>query len=550
MKKTISVLLFIVLFTAPCLAGAATKVTVFQLKPTGGKEAEELSKAIQEMMLSQLIEKDSLSVVSASGLPADDKDAAAKALKDGSDYAVTGGIAIFGKTSNISMRLIDAKTASTVQAGNKTVGKNEEIPEAVTSTTQSFKTMLTSAGSSRSESSLTIDKKSAAVPVPSEAAVPVIPPVVADKSSGQSAGQSSGSDLAQNQASKKDDIFLMDQTEKTFFFKTQPVDGRIISLASVKAGKNSQPEVVALTQNQNLIFKRNKNNLELAGKSSPPDGQRNLRVDALDLDGDSHDEVYITRLNTHFFSPVASSNSLNGGSLTAMSSESNAFLSSTFIKCKKTLMLQREDKGSQLYSGDIYQVSGKNLKEKNVFKAPSGIFLDNFIIGQLTDKKNDMWLSFDGDNKLVLSNAAGEVEWEGDEKFGGTMESLEKPMEGSKKDETERKFFKQRIIVFCDQSGRNYMITAKNEDMAKGVFTSFKKFTSGKIVVLGWSGIGFKEIWTSEAIPGGIHDFELFDADGDGMKDIIFAASIESTFKSKGYIAGVKLPDKIAKVIN
>lgn len=34
--------------------------------------------------------------------------------------------------------------------------------------------------------------------------------------------------------------------------------------------------------------------------------------------------------------------------------------------------------------------------------------------------------------------------------------------------------------------------------MAKGLLSGFKKFTSGRIVILGWSDIGLKEIWASE----------------------------------------------------
>jgi len=541
MKKTIAILLLLAFAAGPAIAESKTKISVFPLKPAGGKEAEDLSKAIQEMMLSQLMEKDTIIAVSNSSTPTDDKDAAQKAIKEGSDYALTGGMAVFGKTSNLSIRLIDAKTASSVQAYSKIINKQEEIPEAINGSSQSIKSWISSKKSGQPEAAPAVSSlppAQTAVPVP----VPVQPQLPA--SDNQSLLPATKTD-----SKNAESLILIDPIEKTLIFKTSGVDERIISIASANLNKNTQPEIVALTRNQTLIYKKSKNTIELSSKSEPPSGHRNLRVDTMDIDGDGKDEIYTTGINTNFMSPVVSSNSIEGGKLVPSSSESNFFSSTAFFKCKKILLIQKEDRGNNLYSGEIYQITGKNLGNRTVFKSPSDIYLDNFIFGQITEKAADMWLTYDSDSKMALRSANGEAEWEGDEKFGGSMESMEKQMDGSKKDETERKYFKQRLIGFCDQSGRTYILTVKNEDMAKGMLSGYKKFTSGKAIIYGWSGIGLKEIWSSEAIPGGIHDICLYDADGDGLKDIVFAASIESAFKSKGYLAGIKLPEKIAKVI-
>jgi len=535
MKRTIIILFFLAFTTAASIAECKTKISVFLLKPTGGKEAEELSKGIQEMMLSQLMEKDSITPVSDNSSPTNDKEAAAKALKDGSDYAVTGGVAVFGKTSNLSIRLIDAKTSAPVQATSKILNKQEEIPEAISNSSQSITSWISSNIKNRTEALPANTPQTLIAPAPKQiSAQPQLP---------------AGENKSLIPESKTDTSSLIDPVEKALIFKTPSVEERIISIAALKTNKDAQPEIIAITRNQALIYKKSKNSLELSSKEASIGGKRNLRVDTADIDGDGKDEIYITQINTSFNTPLVTSYNIKGGKLDPGKSESGFFSATAFSKCKKILLIQKEDRGSKLYSGEIFQITEKNFQKKTVFKAPSGIFLDNFISGQITEKNADYWLSYESDNKMTLINEKGEPEWEGDEKFGGSMESMEKPMEASKKDETERKFFKQRLIGFCDQNNRTYILTVKNEDAAKGMFSGFKKFTSGKAIIYGWSGIGLKEIWSSESIPGGIHDIELYDADGDGLKDLIFAASIESAFKSKGYIAGIKLPEKIARVI-
>ncbi|WP_027358927.1 FG-GAP repeat domain-containing protein [Desulforegula conservatrix] len=540
MKKTIAVLCLLAFTAGTAIAESKTKISVFPLKPSGGKEAEDLSRAIQEIMLAQLIEKDTIIAVSSPNAPADDKDAAQKAIKEGSDYAVTGGMAVFGKTSNLSIRLIDAKTASSVQAYSKIINKQEEIPEAINGSTQSIKSWISSKKPGQIEAPSAASPK--VTPPPVQVTAPVQPQLPAPDDQSLLPATKTDSQNAES-------LILIDPIEKTLIFKTAGVDERIISIAPVNLGKNTQPEIVALTRNQTLFYKKAKNTIELSSKSEPPAGQRNLRVDAIDMDGDGKDEIFTTCLNTNFMSPVVSSNTIEGGKLVPSKSESGFFSATAYFKCKKILLIQKEDRGNNLYSGEIFQITGKSLDDRTVFKSPTDIHLDNFIFGQITEKPANMWLNYDSDSKMALRNEKGEAEWEGDEKFGGSMESMEKQMEGSKKDETERKYFKQRLIGFCDQSGRTYILTVKNEDIAKGMLSGYKKFTSGKAIIYGWSGIGLKEIWSSEAIPGGIHDFCLYDVDGDGLKDIVFAASIESAFKSKGYLAGIKLPEKIAKVI-
>lgn len=514
MKKALFLFSFMIFIMATASAAeCGVKISVFLLKPAGGKEAEELSRAVQDIMLSQLLEKDSVMPVAQAYTPSDDRDAASKALKEGSDYAVTGGIAILGKSSNISIRLIDSRSSVPVQAQSRQVSKQEQIPEILGQITKNI--------------------KAAAVPL-NTASGPEAP------APGFTLGQS-GKPLD----ARTGDASLMDSIDKVLLFKTPPVEERIISIASAGRHKNGH-EIVALTRNQIITYKKSDRKLAISAKADAPSGQRNLRIDTADTDGNGSDEIYVTGINISFNSPVSSTYGIKDGKLSALSSESGLFSSSAWRKCHKVILQQKEDNGSRLYSGDIFQVTGKG---REIMKAPSGIFLDNFISGRITEKEDEMWLAFDSSDKLELMNENGESEWEGDEKFGGSMESIEKPMEAGQRRDTERKYFRQRLIGFCDASGKTYVITVKNEDMAKGMLSGFKKFTSGRVVILGWSEIGFKEIWASEKIPGGIHDIELFDVDGDGLKDVIFAASIETTFKSRGYLAGIKIPENIAKTI-
>jgi TolB-like protein len=512
MKKTLLLTLFIAVFIYVPTAECRTKISVFRLKPAGGREAEDISRAVQDILVSQLLEKDVVLPVAHDYVPVDDRDAASRALKEVSDYAVTGGIAILGKSSNISIRLVDSKTSVPVHAESRQISRQEDIPDILAQMAKSIKAAVS-----------TNEASSPDVRIPGTAVL------VPEKKS----------------AGTTEDAATLDSVEKILLFRTDNVDERIISIAPVERSRNGH-ELIALTRNQIMIYKKTGKKLEMTANSEAQAGQRNLRVDTGDTDGNGIDEIFITGINTAFNSPVSSIYEIKDGRPSAVSSESGFFTASVWRNCHKVVLKQREDNGSRLYQGDIFQISGKS---REAVKAPSGIFLDNFISGRITEKKSEMWLAFDSSDKLELINENGEAEWQGDEKFGGSMESIEKPMEAGKREDTERKYFRQRMIGFCDNSGKTYVITAKNEDMAKGLLSGFKKFTSGRIVILGWSDIGLKEIWASEKIPGGIHDIALFDADGDGLKDVVIASSIETTFKSKGFLAGIKLPENIAKMI-
>lgn len=529
MKKPLFLVIFIALMAFATLAECQTRISVFLLKPAGGKEAEEISKAIHDIMLSQLLEKNQIIPIPNQYIPTDDKDAAAKALKDDSDYLVAGGIAMLGKSSNLSIRLIDTKTSTPVQAYSKLADKQEDIPGVLAEISKSIKASISASN--------TDTKPQAIEPAP-------IAPIPAPQSVQPKPGIGMDNDQKLIQQDSKADQALIDPINKNLIFKTPTIEERIISLA--KSGTDS---IIGLTRNNIIIFKKYKNNLNISGEPESQPGQQNLRIDSTDQDGNGQDEIYITHINTHFNTPVTRMYSLEKDKLNLKQSEPGFFSSTAYRNCKKIALIQKEGRGNALYSGDIYQVSAKGLNDRSLLKVPSGVFLDNFMSGKITEKQNEMWLRYDNENKMILMDDKGEEEWEGDEKFGGSMESMEKQMEAARKDDTERKFFKQRLIGFCDDSGRTYILTVKNEDMAKGLLSGFRKFTSGKAIIYGWSGIGLKEIWSSESIPGGIHDIELFDADGDGKKDIIFAASIESTFKSKGYIGGLRLPEKISVLL-
>lgn len=523
MKKYFMLITLIAFAASASIAECETKISVFPLKPVGGKEAEDISKAVHEILLSQLLEKNSVTPVSNQSIPSDDKEAAAKALKEGSDYALTGGLAMLGKTSSISIRLIDAKTATPVHAENKTAAKQDEIPEILSLITQKIK-------STASAAKKTTDTASVKT-------VPLVqaPEIEAPKKDAP--------------LLKEESDTLIDPINKNLIFKTDPVDERIISLAKLKNEKGKEDIIIGLTRNQVLLFKKTQKGLSLSSRPEAAAGYRNLRVDTADIKGDGHDQIFMTRINTSFNSPVTNLYNLDKEKLNLIESKSGFFSASAYINCKKEILVQREDRGTRLYSGDIYLVQSKGLEGAAPFKAPSGISLDSFVQGKITEKKENIWLVYNNENKMALINEKGEDEWNGDEGFGGSMESMEKQMEAGRNQDTARYYFKQRLIGFCDSTGKTYVLTVKNEDIAKGLLAGFKKFTSGKAVVYGWSGIGLKEIWSSESIPGGIHDIELFDADGDGKKDLIFAASMESTFKSKGYLGGLRLPEKISDLL-
>jgi hypothetical protein len=107
----------------------------------------------------------------------------------------------------------------------------------------------------------------------------------------------------------------------------------------------------------------------------------------------------------------------------------------------------------------------------------------------------------------------------------------EKKKEGQITDPTAFKGFylQQRIFVAdLDQDKKNEVIVVKNQDVSRGLFHRYRKYTSGHFEALVWDTVGLRRQWKTRKFTGYISDYDISDLDNDGTDELVFAVMAKS----------------------
>ncbi len=289
---------------------------------------------------------------------------------------------------------------------------------------------------------------------------------------------------------------------------------------------NGAREVAVIDAQQLTVFSWNNQGLvkkaELKGKHY----QTFMGVDAMDIDADGKDELFISVLDrkNQLRSLVVS-----GGErkLTIVAKDLPWFFRVVKIDGQKQLLGQKAGQ-DQLFWGDIHLLSfdGRRIIPGPVKMVGSGGIFGR-ALGHLTAEGPLRMAWFDGDGYLNVGKENFEKEWISDGSWGST--DLFVVYDQGKNGVDRRVYLNSRVAIEdVDGNGHADVIAVVNNDLSRGLLSGFRKFTRGYISFLNWSGNTLVERWKTHEISGYVADFSLEDMNGDGHPELVYATVVAS----------------------
>lgn len=253
---------------------------------------------------------------------------------------------------------------------------------------------------------------------------------------------------------------------------------------------------------------------------------RNISIDAIDINKSGRSELFITALgkNNYLKSYVLE---WNGRELEPVVKDVDWYFRVVSVDGNAQLLGQKRGH-DEIFTGSLYQL---DLDGKTVLQRESLASGDFEVFGfsplrRDNEKKMDSsagyFIWFDRSGFLNLGDERGEKEWTSPQSSGSTPLFVE--LDRGKDQLKERVYINNRVVVTdIDQDKQDEIVTVTNSDAAKGYLAGYRKFTQGRMQVMGWRDGSMVDLWTGNPAPGYISDFNVMDMDGDGYPELIYA---------------------------
>jgi hypothetical protein len=303
------------------------------------------------------------------------------------------------------------------------------------------------------------------------------------------------------------------------------LDGNPAGVAVADFDGDGLQEIAVALNNKLLISQNNQGEYIEKADVPIPSWLKILSMDTLDLDSNSHPELYLTAIvGKRLASFVVM---YNGSDYDIVIDKVEWYLRAVELVDQKRVLIgqaMRNDKES--FQGKPFYV---HLEENRLVKGeeidlPGLINMYSFV--PFTDKENQLYYAYltDGDYLKVV-NAAGVEMWESGEYYGGS-ESCFENRKGHEGETVLPTCIRSRLIKTED----NEILVAQN--VGQRLMQRWRKYKESRLLSLNWNGFAMEENWRTASQQGYLGDFSFADADNDGKNEVVMAVK----FKHKGYI--------------
>ncbi len=249
-------------------------------------------------------------------------------------------------------------------------------------------------------------------------------------------------------------------------------------------------------------------------------GLQLLSIDALDLDANGRDELYVSAISN--YRPASFVVEYDGAQMARVIQNVRWLLRATQLSDQQQRILIGQNIGPQtnVYEGKIFGVrrEGDALIEGEPLGLPDQLNLFNFL--PFADDKGLHYLYLTEGDYLKVISASGVDLWGSDDYYGGSETCFTSRQERSS----------EMLIPTCTQPR---MILLPNNEILVGrndgqrMVQRYRRFKSSRVVSLSWNGFALTENWQTASQPGYLGDFALADADNDGTKELVMAVKFK-----------------------
>jgi TolB-like protein len=310
------------------------------------------------------------------------------------------------------------------------------------------------------------------------------------------------------------------------FWKSQDFKIAINGIALGDVDGDGKAEVVFIDDRQVHVYRfENKRFLkikEIAGKRN----HRLIAVDVADINGNGPAEIFVTSLKGAGQSLNSFVLEWDGDGFETVSEGEPWYYRAIDMPDQGLVLLGQKRKMDVLFVPGVYQLTWRDGEygPGERLTLPKGINIFGFAVGDVMNTGEQMIVAFDEGDHIRLFSPSGEEQWKSDEPYGGSMNYLEFRMDSGRGDNMDRLYLPQRIFVRdVNGDGKDEVIVASNEGPLGRLFARLRKFSSGRTVVLSWSGSEFVPRWQTAKMSGHVSDCAIGDFDRDGRDEVVAA---------------------------
>ncbi len=505
----LSVLALSVALTPPSLHAAGLKqVLILPFTINAEKDLAYLNRGLVAMLSSRLYRQDQINTITGEQSASNLSGALKLGANNGADFVAYGSITVFGKSVSTDLKLVDVeKKTTTVNFSRSGQKKGDVIAHMDQFAAQANATLTPPGPAAQAAPSTGIAAAVAAVPVAVAATAATTAPPPAKPA----------------QPREKE-------------WKSDRFRAGVISLATGDFDQDGRNEVILATKHDLLVRRYVQDKLVTVAEYKGKRYLTLLGVDVLDLNRNGKAEIYVTcrqqdgRLQSFVLE-------WSQGQLNRIADHQNWYFRTlnepgrgkVLIGQKRGVIMDSNyaniDEAVDLFLPGVHELKweGRDLVSTRRLALPGKLNVYGFAPGDISGKGQEQVAMLTDQYKLRLLEHGGQKVWTSSERYGGSATFLEYST-GSEVGETGRYYLPQRVhLEDLDGDGSLETVVVKNKDSAQNLVGRVRVYNKGKVAVLAWDKVAFKEKWLTEEAAGYVCDVAVEDMDGDGIRDIVFA---------------------------
>lgn len=501
---------FISLSTGFSASAKPALVGIVPFQINGPEELSYLKQGILDMLTSRLSWKDEVEVVAlkpGEGLM-DESTAREMGLKTGTDWILFGSLTVLGTGASIDTKMVDVSEKKPTHASFAQSGNMNDLISQINLLAEDINQNVFGRGA--------VARKAPGKPDQGKPA----DDIRAHPEKLLKGGfQESGSDFQP--------ISLRPGLTGTFW-RSARYKQLITGLALGDVNDDGQIETVVVTPDSVRIYSYRDKRFFEAHKIDRTRFAYNIGVDVADINGNGYDEIFVTSLNPQKNALASFVLEYNGQKFVPIVEKSPWFYRVISTSGENRVLLGQRTKLRNPFSGDISEMKwkGGEYLPENTLLASKLYNLMGFARGDVQNSGSGLFVVFSRSDRLRVMAPSGKVDWEGDEKYGGSSLFYNTGREEPGVDTMQ--FLPTRLLVWdIDGNGKQEVITIRNHDALGGVLERIRKYTKGQLVSLVWDGIGLAPSWETRNVSGFIRDFGIGDFDNDGVEELVAAVVIK-----------------------
>lgn len=508
----------------PAEGQSAQRILILPFSINAEKDLDFLRNGIQDMLTTRLTQPGAVEPLgrevgeqAMSGVDqVNNSTAAALGERVGADFVVFGSLTLFGNSVSTDARVVDANAGRAVYTFNET-GQNQDD-------------VITHINRFATQANQRVFDRSADDDPAATAAAPAADPEAESRMhpeklwTGRMAAETGGEGGRREETPGLGELW-----------RSQPLRSVVRGLSTGDVDGDGTPEVVYVDDRTIGIYRLTGQRMLRVTTLQSSVNTRHLAVDVADVNNNDRAEIFVSAVFEAHRSLRSFVLEWDGQEFRRIHTNQPWYFRVVDTPDRGPILMgQRRAQDEHFIGGvDELRFQGDGYTAISPQVLPGWVTVFGFAYGNITGDGRETVAAFGPKDHLRLVNRGGETIWESREPFGKTTTYVETPAEASSSigdyQETDRQYLPARVLVSdVDGDGQDEVIVSNNDDTAGGFFQKLRMLKGGNMVALAWDKLGLNPDWRTREAGGHVSDYDLYDTDGDGVKELIYSVVRQS----------------------